>query len=212
MRAEDSVLLVDENATRARLESAVRELGSRMTEEDILVFFFSGHGSRVARDDTPRDDPDGWDETISLYDGDYLDDELDQLLTSSTRGTVLVVLDSCLSGGFGKDVVSSPGRMGLFSSEEDVLSAVPDKFVAGGYLSHFFQEGVGQKQADTNQNREITALELSQYIRERYRNEVVRPQNKGRSSSAVLDFGNDLNYQHLEVVRSVPLSKVLFSW
>jgi cytochrome P450 len=62
----------------------------------------------------------------------------------------LLALDACFSGGFARDVVSRPGVMGLFSSEEDLTSAVADKFEAGGYLSHFLRAGLaGEGDGDT---------------------------------------------------------------
>ena len=80
------------------------------------------------------------------------DDEMSRLL-SSIRSRVLLVLDSCFSGGFSKDVISSPRRMGLFSSEEDVTSGVADKFRAGGYLAKFMSEAVGDRRADKDKQR-----------------------------------------------------------
>ncbi|NIR99882.1 MAG: hypothetical protein GWN99_02225, partial [Gemmatimonadetes bacterium] len=61
-----------------------------------------------------------------------------------------VVLDACFSGGFAKDVISAPGRMGLFSSEEDVTSSVAAKFRAGGYLAVFLADAVGDGLADAD--------------------------------------------------------------
>ncbi len=58
-------------------------------------------------------------------------------------GRVLLVFDSCFSGGFGKDVIAAPGRMGLFSSEEDVTSMVADKFRQSRWLlAVFFEDAV----------------------------------------------------------------------
>jgi len=57
--------------------------------------------------------------------------------------------------------------MGLFSSEEDLTSAVASKFQAGGYLSHFLRTGLGGE-ADQNGNRVVTAGEISSYLRQQF--------------------------------------------
>jgi hypothetical protein len=224
MKASNSRRLLDSQATRSNLVAAVRALGSKMDENDLLVLFYSGHGDRKIREEFQRDDADGMDETLTLYDGDYIDDDLDALLSAHTRGQVLLVLDACFSGGFAKDVISRPGRMGLFSSQEDVTSTVAEKFQAGGYLSVFFLEAVAEKRADVDHNRQITALELSQYIYERYRTEVQEGGKPSRPASGKQDDSNDptedfvkasdnLGFQQLVVDRSgVQPSTVLFSW
>ncbi|MEC7242538.1 MAG: pre-peptidase C-terminal domain-containing protein [Myxococcota bacterium] len=217
MREENSRLLIDHQATQANLIAVTEELGSKMGEEDLLVFFYSGHGNRIARETFQREDADNIDETLTLYDGEYTDDSLDSLLSQHTRGKVLVVLDACFSGGFAKDVISQSGRMGLFSSQEDATSAVAEKFRAGGYLSKFFLEAVSEKRADVDRNREITALELSQYIYERYRTEVQETsQGALKSEDPLEDYvkaSENLSFQQLVVDRSgVTPSTVLFSW
>ena len=213
MQKENAALLQDDDATIERFKSEVARLGAQMSEEDIMVIFFSGHGSNQDRADKPRDDPDGLDETIVLYDGELLDDEMDQLISESTKGTVLIVLDACLSGGFAKDLVSAPNRMGLFSSEEDVLSDVALKFEAGGYLSQFFADAVGERLADANDDRAITAMELQHYIGERYRTDVLEDDKKqAKKTPEPFNFGGDLSYQRLVVDKSIHWSEVLFSW
>jgi hypothetical protein len=77
MHTEDAFTFVDSEATVGNITRAVRDIGRRMTPEDTLVLFYSGHGSQVESSAGPTPtDPDGRDETISLYDGDVRDDEL----------------------------------------------------------------------------------------------------------------------------------------
>ena len=108
-------------------------------------------------------------------------------------GRQLLVLDACYSGGFSKDVITAPGRMGLFSSEEDVVSAVAVKFEAGGYLSHFFADGVAARQADADANGAITPLELSQYLHDRFASDV-------RGSGRELIVARDTRPEHQRLV------------
>ena len=207
MRAEDAYTFVDGDATIAHLSSAIREIGRRMGPDDTFVMFYSGHGGQVPRRDGPNaSDPDGLDETLALYDGAMLDDDLRALFDEIHNGTVLLWLDSCFSGGFAKDIVSAPGRMGIFSSEEDITSNVASKFRAGGYLSLFLNEAIAQGLADDDKDHSITAIELSQYLHERYRADV-----KSARSAEVVRNEMTLGYQHLVVDRgSIGAYDVLF--
>ena len=207
MPAANAVVLTDEEATLANVRAAFEALGERVGPRDTFVFFFSGHGDRVeqpAGGRPERSDPDGLDETIELVDGALRDNELDELLDGIDSELMLVVLDSCFSGGFSKDVISVPGRIGFFSSEEDVTSLVANKFAAGGYLSLFFAEALGDGGADEDGDREITSRELRGYLHGRYRS----PEEKsGDDYIRALDF----TQQHLVVDSgSVRWSDVLF--
>jgi len=189
MRPADGIVLTDAQATRDGVRRALARLAQQSTERTTFVFFYSGHGNQVPRAGGPdAADPDGRDETLSLYDGDITDDEFAGLMDAFRGGRQMLVIDACYSGGFSKDVISRPGRIGFFSSEEDVLSAVASKFEAGGYLSYFFAQAVAGRQADEDANGSITALELSTYLRERYEGDV-RDEGRGvvRSRETRLD-------------------------
>jgi hypothetical protein len=207
MRAEDAVILTDGEATRANVERAVREVGGRAGPDDLFVFFYSGHGDRIDRSGPQITDPDAMDETLEFFDAGITDDAFSSLLSEIDPGIAMLVLDACFSGGFSKDVVSVPGRIGFFSSEEDVTSSVAAKFQAGGYLSHFMADAVGDGLADGNGDDAISAIELSQYLYERYRADVksAGPEDYVRTG------GPQLGYQHLVVDRgSIRPDQILF--
>ncbi|MFT5681535.1 MAG: hypothetical protein ACI8RZ_002441 [Myxococcota bacterium] len=215
MDPSNGYLLTDSDATRANVLSAIAEAGAAMNDNDLLMVFYSGHGGRVESTSFQAADPDGFDETLALYDGQITDDEVDAAFDGIEHGRVLFVLDSCFSGGFSKDVISQPGRMGLFSSQEDVTSAVARKFRAGGYLSRFMVEAVGERLADDDNDGSLTALELSQYVYERYRSDVKSdPGMKGGGAyDDIVMAGRYLGYQQLVVDRGgVAPSAVLFAW
>jgi hypothetical protein len=206
MRAEDAYTFLDSDATVANITAAIRDIARRIGPDDTFVMFYSGHGGQVPRDGPTASDPDARDETLALYDGLLLDDELRSLFDEIEQGTVLLWLDSCFSGGFAKDIVSAPGRMGIFSSEEDITSNVADKFRAGGYLSHFLDDAIAQGLADDDNDNSITAIELSQYLHERYRADV-----KSARPADVVRTEMTLGYQHLVVDRgSIGAFDVLF--
>jgi subtilisin-like proprotein convertase family protein len=223
LKPENGIVLTDAQATVGAMRSAMAQIGQRMGPDDRFVFFFSGHGVRVPRKgEYQTADPDGQDETLALYDGMITDDEFSVLL-DDIPGTSLIVLDACFSGGFAKDIISQPGRMGLFSSQEDVTSAVAAKFRAGGYLARFMADAIGEKLADDGDGQ-LTALELSQYIYDRYRTDVkvmtdgppAVVASTGDKAAPQLDYvltSRNLGYQQLVVDRGgVNPYQVLFSW
>lgn len=206
MRADDAYTFVDREATVGNVTAAIRDIARRMQPDDTFVMFYSGHGGQTPRNGPTASDPDAMDETLTLYDGALLDDELGALFDEIDQGTVLLWLDSCFSGGFAKDIVSAPGRMGIFSSEEDVTSNVASKFRAGGYLSAFLDEAIARGLADEDKDNSITAIELSQYLHERYRADV-----KSSRPVDVVRTEMTLGYQHLVVDRgSIGAYDVLF--
>lgn len=167
--APESVTLIDGQATRANVRAAIQRVAAAAGPDDLFLFFYSGHGNQV-RGTVSSTEPDGKDETIEMVDGSITDDEMNQMFQQVRAQTSLLILDSCFSGGFARDVVSRPGVMGLFSSEEDLTSAVAEKFEAGGFLSHFIQTGLSGA-ADENRDRVITAGELGAYVRREFARE-----------------------------------------
>ncbi len=208
MQPEDAITLTDADATAENLRGAIAQLAAQAGPEDTFVLFYSGHGDRVERAAGPEVfDPDSLDETLELYDAAISDDELRVMLDAVRAGTTLLLLDSCFSGGFAKDVISVPGRMGLFSSEEDLTSQVALKFQAGGYLSYFLDEAIGDRLADADENGNVTAIELSEYVHARYR-EDIKPASGGAVARA---GGARSSYQRLVVDRgSIGPFDVLF--
>ncbi len=208
MAGADSVVLTDAAATLQGVRDAISAQGAQAGPEDTFVFFYSGHGSRKKRADWPASDPDGMDETMMLYDGHLYDDEFATLMDGVEAGTSLLILDACFAGGFSKDVISKPGRMGMFSSEEDVSSGVAAKFRAGGYLARFVSDAIGDGLADDGDGG-LTALELCQYVHERYRADVKSSGTGGVSGFVMM--GREHGFQHLVVDRgSVGPYQVLF--
>ena len=165
-----SVTLVDADATVAGVKNAIQRVGAMAGPNDIFLFFYSGHGSQRAGT-VSATEPDGKTETIVMRDGQISDAEMAQLFAGIDARMSLIVLDSCFSGGFGRNVVSRPGVVGLFSSEEDLTSQVAGKFEAGGYLSHFLRTGLSGE-ANLDGDDLITAGELTTYLRRKFASDV----------------------------------------
>ncbi len=207
MRRDNAIVLTDSEATVANMRQAFEDMGRRVGPDDTFVYFYSGHGDRVPRGGPERSDPDALDETIELYDDAINDNEMSDLFGLIDARVSFIILDSCFSGGFSKDVISVPGRMGFFSSEEDVTSQVASKFRAGGYLAQFIFDGVGERLADTDSDGAISAIELSQYVHERYRSDV----KSGGADDYVRTGGPQSGFQHFVVDRgSIGPDEIIF--
>lgn len=186
-----SVVLTNAEATVEGVRAAFRRVAAQAGPDDMFLFFFSGHGNQHDMA-VSGVEPDGKSETIVLRDGEISDAEMGRLFGSLRTRLSLLVIDSCFSGGFARNVVDRPGVMGLFSSEEDLTSAVADKFRAGGYLSHFLREGMSGE-ADMDGDRLVTAGELATYLRRQFRTEVEDVESETQDGQR--------NYQNLVIDR-----------
>jgi hypothetical protein len=165
-----SVILTNAEATVGGVRRAFASVARQAGPDDMFLFFFSGHGSQTDGQVSALE-PDGRTESIVLTDGELTDQDMAQLFDGLNTRLSLLVLDSCFSGGFARNVVDRPGVMGLFSSEEDLTSAVADKFEAGGYLSHFLRAGLAGA-GDGDGDGAVTAGELATYLRRQFVAEV----------------------------------------
>ncbi|RPF71036.1 pre-peptidase C-terminal domain-containing protein [Aurantiacibacter spongiae] len=203
--APESVTLVNADATRENFVAAFDAIASAIKPDDLFLLFFSGHGDKIEGVTTEMD---GSSETIELFDTPLHDYELREMF-ADVDARVLLVLDSCFSGGFDDVIDARVDRMGIFSSDSDVLSLVAAKFKAGGYVSPLLREALSGD-ADANADNAISAGELSEYMRRGfYRVALDSPlETEGR------DFLGQraMSYQHLVVDRGgdgMPYSQVL---
>jgi hypothetical protein len=96
---ETSDPLLDEKAKLEPVRNAIKRAVTRLDSNGIFLLTYSGHGGQV--DDTNRDEgePDKFDETWALYDGQLVDDEIYNLLHGfKPTQRVIVISDSCHSG------------------------------------------------------------------------------------------------------------------
>jgi len=111
-RSDQIVVLIDSAASKQGVLGAIQQMGSKAAAGDTCVFFFSGHGTQVP--DTSGDESDGLAEAICPWDTYFsgstiknviTDDELGACLTASlATQQVVVILDTCFSGGMAKGV------------------------------------------------------------------------------------------------------------
>ncbi|MCA9565375.1 MAG: caspase family protein, partial [Myxococcales bacterium] len=163
--ADNVILLRDGEVTTTALLEAIHSRIGQTSEDDVTLIFYSGHGDQ--REDDGSDELDGLDETIAVFDGHISDDQL-VAETDQLDGTVILALDSCHSGGFSRDFVNRPNRIGLFSSDEDTLSDTAEPLFAGGYLSYFLRAGLSGEADSQPRDGLLLVGELTDYVYSQY--------------------------------------------
>lgn len=98
----ETKLLIDTEATRAAVIDEIKATAARMKAGDIFLFSYSGHGGQVPdySGDEARETPDDvLDETLCLFDGQLIDDELYVLWADFPLGSRVLVLSDCCHSG-----------------------------------------------------------------------------------------------------------------
>lgn len=118
-------VIVDLQGTRANIQAAIERMSSRADNDDLCLFFFSGHGTRGV-DVPPLDEGGGYDEYICDTDltVNIRDDELGDWLAGLPTSRVITIICSCYSGGF----IKSAGSKGL--GPDDPVWAVDNGMAA----------------------------------------------------------------------------------
>ncbi|KQC08506.1 MAG: hypothetical protein APR55_11505, partial [Methanolinea sp. SDB] len=129
-------LLLNSQATRNNIKGAIERVSTQAGPEDLVVFYFSGHGS-FGEDLPPYDESsDGLDEYICPQDSRYSgkvnyirDDELKGWFDAIPANHKLLIFDSCYSGGMAK------------SAEPELLS---DKRPISDFMRDFLNDSDGE--------------------------------------------------------------------
>lgn len=111
---EDIRVVVNQRATKANIVHRLEALLRGARPGDVLVFYFSGHGSQI-RDRDGDELTDALDEIICPYDmswddGTYIrDDDLDEIFAALPPGILLeAFFDCCFWGAGPRAVVAEP--------------------------------------------------------------------------------------------------------
>ena len=146
-RAE-AVLLTDSNATKNHIIQETRRVFNKAKADDIVVFFFSGHGFKGG---------------FLAYD-DYLSyDEIRKLFSSCRAKNKMIFADACFSGDIreGERVgYNDPNSniMLFLSSRSNEVSQENPRMKNGFFTACLLRSLKGG--ADVDRNRIITAKEL----------------------------------------------------
>jgi hypothetical protein len=103
---QDLTVLTDEQCTVENVKRTVEEVASRCDDDDMFIFYYSGHGTNLK--DQSGDEADGQDEAFCFvdeqgqisYETCYTDDDFSDLLLDNLHPEtrVLILTDCCHSG------------------------------------------------------------------------------------------------------------------
>lgn len=117
----DITVLENEKATVANWRSAVE----KAVQKPLAIIFYSGHGGTDPHHilGTGRDEEDGVDEFLCLYDRPLIDDEIWKIISKS-KGRVFLIFDCCHSGTMFRSVELKPEDESEVEEERKVV--MPD--------------------------------------------------------------------------------------
>lgn len=122
------VTLNDQSATRSAILAAAKTLAMTAAKDDIIFFFYAGHGSQVKN--SQSDEPDKLDESIIPADSrrgadDIRDKELRRIFNAILdRGAHLtVMIDACHSGSGARGLLTRARRRGIRPDLRDVADS-----------------------------------------------------------------------------------------
>lgn len=160
-------LLIDEEATRNNILAALQETLLRADENDVIVFYYSGHG--LAGSFIPVD-YDGFNNRV-------LHDEIKQVFEKSRAKHKMIFADACYSGSLlaMKSVVNTTiekyyasfkntkGGLAFFTSSQGEEISLEDGGLRQGIFTHFLIRGLNGE-ADTNYDKIVTIQEIFDFV------------------------------------------------
>lgn len=152
----DYSLLLNEKATKDRIVRAIKKVFNQASEDDLVVFFFSGHGY-----------PGGF----CAYDGNIGYDEIRKAMAKSKSKNKMMFVDACRSGGMRVDENSAQGAISaaknanvmLFLSSRNNENSIERRDMQNGFFTTYLHKGL-KGNADADRNRVITAKELFDFV------------------------------------------------
>lgn len=108
----DSHVLINEQATKTNFLNAFDNILEKADPGDTIIITFAGHGGREREVAEPFDEEDDHDETLMFYEfdpqnprkGRLNDDQIREKLKQAREFKIIMVMDSCHSGGLERSV------------------------------------------------------------------------------------------------------------
>jgi uncharacterized caspase-like protein len=155
-QTKDITLLTSRNVTHDNVLEKLQAICNRAQEGDRVIFFYSGHGMPGA---------------ICAYDRAISYEELVAVLSSSSASEKVCFIDACHAGtmaksatdnSWTKSVKDKAGQIFFVSCRSDEYSA-ESPILGAGYFTQALLKGL-RGMADTDNNKQITVIELFKYI------------------------------------------------
>ncbi|HOD98827.1 MAG TPA: caspase family protein [Syntrophales bacterium] len=170
--------LYDDDATRAGLEKAFRELEDKTRRDDVFVLFLAGHGITYEKDGNyyflPVDFRFTGEEAIKAQ--GVSKDDLMRNLTHIQALKSLLLLDTCNSGSFAEAVASrnivektAVARLSRATGRSTIVASSKDQVALEGYEGHgVFTYTLLQGMSGAAKDREgkVTVNGLATYVEE----------------------------------------------
>lgn len=166
LRDDQISILIDEDATREKILSAIEAVISNADDNDVVMLYLSGHG--IKSDFAPID-YDGYNNRISY-------NEIADLLNKSEAKHKVVFTDAGYAGGeLTQKVANNESRVQLSDlsgrrdgvafmlSSEDSDTSLDDQGLRQGVFSHFLMRGM-KGEADEDRDGMVTLRELFHYV------------------------------------------------
>lgn len=152
-------LILNSQATVENIIGAISSLFSKARKNDIVVFFFSGHGY-----------PGGF----QAYDGPLGYDMVRKAMSGSRARNKMIFADACFSGDIrtprrdtGSDMAAArKAQVMLFLSSRSDEVSLERADMTNGFFTAYLQRGL-RGAADSDHNRTVTAKELFDYVHTR---------------------------------------------
>lgn len=147
-------LLLNDKATKSRIQKAMLKVFGNAGANDIVVFFFSGHGY-----------PGGF----VAYDGELDYSVIRSAMAKSKCKNKMIFADACFSGKIRTDGNQSAvsgaknANVMLFLSSRSDETSIERRDMQNGFFTTYLQKGL-RGGADANRDRVITAKELFDYV------------------------------------------------
>lgn len=187
--AGDVRILLNGEATEARVLQSIKEVFSKADENDFILFYFSGHGAQ------------GYFCSADISSGKLSHSTIKSYFKSSKANYRLCIADACFSGSIGQSSGSSAAnaansmrdvRLAVIMSSRPNQTSSENGSLQQGLFTYYLNAGI-RGAADFNQDSYITAAELFLYTRNR-----VSQQSRGDQVPVI--FGQNLN--------RIPLSRI----
>ncbi|MEO1053252.1 MAG: caspase family protein [Bacteroidota bacterium] len=175
-------LLIDEDATKANILSAMKRTFSKARQNDVIFFYFSGHGKDGAF--LPID-YDGYNNALAHAD-------ISSIFKSSPAKHKIAIADACHSGSLDRSErdagvanvletyydawENSYGGMALMMSSKASETSIEFRGIRQGVFSHYLIRGM-KGEADKDANKVVTIKELYGFVNEQVRKYTNYHQN-----------------------------------
>ena len=176
-------LLTDEKATVEGIRTAINEIARDARKEDLVVLYFSSHGTSAASDVAADEGKSGYIVTYNtdpqdLYATAFPMDELKRVVdTRFKAGRIVAFMDTCYSGGFhgpsgGKAlqlglasdsiarIAQGKGRVVIASSRDSEQSWESDNY-QNSYFTHYLIESMKSADGKLTVTQLFTELQRS---------------------------------------------------